>query len=239
VEAFIPKVLGIFSRRIDSEIGTGSTTGRRENITYWFARQAKAGQVEVQPLTVAGLPSGIVKRLSTADFLRNHYPEPLYYRENPSEMLEALAGKLLGRSPGGLASLDAGESKGLAALAGPRPQGQGEALEGWLREAREVLETLICSSPAVVQEQRVSLNRFAISLRKDGLYDESIDFYSKAVELEKNDEHLFFNMARVYYDKGDLDGCRGALEQALAINPEFSEAGRFRSYLSRKRQGGI
>jgi len=73
-----------------------------------------------------------------------------------------------------------------------------------------------------------------VTLRKDGHLDESIGFFSKALELEKNDENLYFNMARVYFDKGDLEECTRVLQQALNLNPQFKEAGQFVRYVGKR-----
>ncbi|GFK95041.1 hypothetical protein NNJEOMEG_02894 [Fundidesulfovibrio magnetotacticus] len=228
-----PRALGVYARSVESEIGTGATAGTRETVTWWYARLASPGRVELQPLTSAGLPSGIVSRMALAEFLKVHRPEPFYYRENPSQALDALCQALLDPRGGGLPALGARERKTLAAFVGAEPPA-GEDPE-YMAQARQTLETLRCTAPDALEEHRASLNHFAVSLRKEGHFNESIGFYEKAVELEGNDENVFFNLARVHYDKGDRDACREALERALSINPGFMEAIRFLRFLSGKK----
>ena len=57
----------------------------------------------------------------------------------------------------------------------------------------------------------------------------------RAAELVDDDEHLFHNIARCYYDKGDVEECKRYLKKSLSVNPDFKESRLFWEYL--KKQG--
>ncbi len=87
-----------------------------------------------------------------------------------------------------------------------------------------MLDTLLGINEAFTFEYRQKFNEFGISLRKNGHYDESIRYYEKSLEIVETDENVYFNLARVYFEKGLNDQCIVSLRQALNINPEFIEA---------------
>jgi tetratricopeptide (TPR) repeat protein len=74
---------------------------------------------------------------------------------------------------------------------------------------------------------RERFNSFGISLRKNRHYDDSVLFYTKALELNAQDEHVYFNMARAQFDKGDVGECLRHLNIALAPQSGFAEAQKF------------
>ena len=66
-----------------------------------------------------------------------------------------------------------------------------------------------------------------MELRRLGMHDQAIEHYKKALEFTKDDENLYFNVARAYYEKGDVTTSRQYLRKALEINPKLGEAIRF------------
>lgn len=240
-----PSVLGVFCLRQIAAIGAGVTMVDHENVTYWYVRQVSADTVEVQPLTVGGLPSGIVKRIGIKELMASYVPEPLYYRDHAVPVLNSLASKVLdGDDDVSLGTLDERERAALEALqAAPlklpdysRPGY--EAAHGVLMdELKRLLSMLTCQGQDARREHCARFNHFGVALRKDGLLDESIGFFAKALEVDQDDENIYFNMARVYFDKGDYAACGKALDTALRLNPQFGEANRFVRHLSRREDG--
>ena len=95
---------------------------------------------------------------------------------------------------------------------------------------KKVLDTLLGIDEAFTYEFRQKFNEFGISLRKNGHYDESIRYYQKSLEIVNTDENVYFNLARVYYEKGLNEQTVSNLERALKINPNFTEAQKFLNY---------
>lgn len=244
-ETFSPTVLGVYSLRQMAELGSGVTMVEHKNVTYWYVRQMSENLVEVQPLTVEGLPSGIIKKVGMKQFIKAYTPEPLYYNEHAVPMVSSLAAKLLeAGEDASLSMLDTQELDALKALlCEPLVQpdyshpGYEQAHQSMMETITGLLETLTCRGVEARREHCVRFNHFGVALRKDGLLDESIEFFNKALTIEPGDENLYFNMARVLYDKGDLRECGQALQKALSLNPAFGEADRFARFLSRKGAG--
>ena len=67
-------------------------------------------------------------------------------------------------------------------------------------------------------------NRLAISLRQQGKLDEALKYFLQALDFTKNDEHLFYNISRVYLDQGNRRSARAYLDMALERKPDFEEA---------------
>lgn len=241
-ETSAPTVLGVYSLRQLAAMGSGITMVDHKNVTYWYVRQLSDTRIEVQPLTAEGLPSGIVENIAVKRFITGYTPEPLYYVENSVPVVKSLASKLLdsGESAS-LSMLDSAELSALKALLCEplvQPdysrQGYEEAHQIMMQGIQALLATLTCNGAEARREQCVRFSRFGVTLRKDGHLDESIEFFNKALAIEQGDENLYFNMARVYYDKGDIEECGRILEKALSLNPAFNEAGRFVRFLTRR-----
>lgn len=57
-----------------------------------------------------------------------------------------------------------------------------------------------------------------------GSADAAIDAFKKAIELEPNGSQLKFELGKVQYNKGDIDGAMLNFQNALAIYPNYSNA---------------
>lgn len=99
---------------------------------------------------------------------------------------------------------------------------------------KHVLNTLLGLDEAFNQIHMNKINSFGVSLRKNGHFSEAINFFNKALEINKTDENLHFNMARVYYDKGELKTCIDCLRNAVDLNDSFVEAQKFIRFCERK-----
>jgi tetratricopeptide (TPR) repeat protein len=67
-------------------------------------------------------------------------------------------------------------------------------------------------------------NTLGIQSREAASYPEAIANYQKALAVYDQDEGLYYNMARSYYELGEYDKSRESLGRALAINPQFNDA---------------
>ena len=77
-------------------------------------------------------------------------------------------------------------------------------------------------------------NKLGITLRKMKSYDRSEENFLRALALEQHDPNLYFNLGRLYLDLMDWQKTVYNAEKALALNPEFSEAGKLAAYARRK-----
>lgn len=233
-----PEILGVYSLQMDADIGTGGTAKQRETVTYWYARQLSDDEFEVQPLNAHHVPSGVRSIMKEIDFLKQYTPEPNFYRLHTVPALETLSRKIqMGQDAFANGDLDEAESQFIKALMIDDQNvdanyGLGEVYseKKEFDKLKKVLDTLLGLDEAFSIEHRQKFNKFGISLRKNGHYDESIRYYEKSLEIEDTDENVYFNMARVFFEKGLNDECITNLERALKINPDFVEAQKFLKY---------
>lgn len=233
-----PSILGVYSLQIESDLGTGGTRSKRDNVTYWYARQLSEQDFEVQPLNAHHVPSGVRSVLTEMDFLRQYTPEPSYYRVHTVPALETLKRKILmGQEAFANGDLNEAERQFIKALMVDDKNidanyGLGEVYSEKkdFDKLKKVLDTLLGLDEAFTYEYRQKFNQFGISLRKNGHYDESIRYYEKSLEIVNSDENVYFNLARVYFEKGQNEECVDNLQAALKINPEFIEAQKFLKY---------
>jgi tetratricopeptide (TPR) repeat protein len=239
-----PLILGVYSLELDADIGTGGTQNKHQNVTYWYARQLSPEEFEVQPLNAHHVPSGVRSVLKQMDFLKQYTPEPSYYRIHTVPALNTLSRKItMGEEAFKDGNLDEAERQFIKALmiddrSVEANYGLGEVYSEKkdFDKLKKVLDTLLGISEAFTYEHRQKFNQFGISLRKNGHYDESIRYYNKSLEIVEDDENVYFNLARVYYEKGMGDECVQKLEQALSLNPEFVEAQKFLKYCRKTAQ---
>jgi len=233
-----PAILGVFSLRKSDELGTGSTQTRHAQTTYWYARQLDQSVVELQPLNVYHVPSGIKRQSVLDEFLRSYTPEPRYYETNTVPALKTLKSKVdQGEQFFSMGLLDDAEKAFLKALmiddmCVPANYGLGDVYteKRDFLKLRKVLNVLMGMDDSFSVEYRQKLNSFGVNLRKKGYLEESIAFFNKALEIRKDDEHIYFNLARVHFDKGEIDKCLGILNIATTLNPDFVEAQKFINY---------
>lgn len=74
-----------------------------------------------------------------------------------------------------------------------------------------------------MNENVTSLNSQAIDLASKGQYSEAIACLKAAINIEKFNHLLWFNLGITYRDAGDLKHAKHALEQAFQINNEDDE----------------
>ncbi|UJX40432.1 tetratricopeptide repeat protein [Desulfovibrio sp. JY] len=100
-----------------------------------------------------------------------------------------------------------------------------------------VFQKIMCIEAAFTPEHKHLFNDFGIQMRKLGMYDEAMRYYTRAYRLCRTDEHLLYNMARTLYEKGRLKSSRVMLTHALRLNPEFPEGKAFMAYLDSRQRG--
>ena len=236
-----PIILGVYSLNQETTVGLGDTTMKRETVTYWFARQLDKDLFDVQPLNIYHVPSGVKNALSAREFLSNYTPEPQYYKVYTVPALNSLAQKVAkGEELFQKGQIDEAEKSFIKALMIDEINvkanyglGKVYSEKQDFVKLKKVLNTLLNLDEAFSLEHRDKFNSFGIDLRKRKLFDEALKFYSRALELNAMDENVYFNMARAYYEKNNIDECMRHLNIALAVNPEFSEAKTFMSYCQR------
>lgn len=233
-----PHVLGVYSLAKEAAVGTGGTSGQYDQVTYWFARRLNDDDYQVQPLNAYHVPSGVCTTLSLSEFSTQYVPEPRYYETHTQPALKSLDAKITkGEEEFSKGNLDEAERAFLKALMiddenVPANLGVGAVYteKKEFDKLKKVLRILLNKDETFAVEQRQRFNTLGMSLRKQGLHDEALGYYLKALEGSQDDENLHFNVARTYFDMGNQAKTLDHLSKCLAINPGLDVAKKFMRY---------
>ncbi|VAX16233.1 Chemotaxis regulator - transmits chemoreceptor signals to flagelllar motor components CheY [hydrothermal vent metagenome] len=77
-------------------------------------------------------------------------------------------------------------------------------------------------SLAIIEDSNV-YNRLGIALRRQGKVREAIAEYLKAIDVAPEDEVLYFNLGRAYFENEDYSNSIVALRKALELDRDFAE----------------
>lgn len=228
----MPKLGGSFYSETSGGIGIGSTAQDVTQRLQWFAIYLDDGNVLLRAMDGEGLPSDVTKIVSTKDFFSQYSPDKKHYTHVMMPLLSSLREKLLPAHEDALKTLDKGERKVFKAL-----QLNAELIPGLSPEKRKaLLFSLLEQLPdysSIATEHLRQINNESISSRKNGRYEESLTLYNAMLRTNPGDNHIFFNIARVYFEKGDYLSCRKYLLLALDNESDFKEARKFLDYLDK------
>lgn len=95
---------------------------------------------------------------------------------------------------------------------------------GEVDKARETFAKMATIDSLYDKENKHLFNEYGIELRKGKMYDMAVENYTKALEIDAEDEALYFNLARAYHESGKVDNAAESLKKALSLKPDFNEA---------------
>lgn len=218
---------GVFSNQEVRMIGTGTTTRKAIQKFYWFALEQENGEIELQPLNSNYVPSGPKKRISKNEFLEQYAPEPEFYVTKVFPKIKEV-NKIIARADrhrqnnelfsaemeyGNALNIDEDNIRANFGL------GITYLERGENNKAEDILGRLVRLEGAFETEHKHLFNDFGINLRKNGMYDQSIAYYARALELTNHDENLYYNIARAHLEKKDPAAAVDYLLKGMEINP--------------------
>lgn len=236
------KIKGVFSTQQLTKVGTGTTLRKSIQKSYWYCTELGDGTIEIQPLNVNYVPSGPKKIISMDDLLDKFSPEPEFYTVTVMPKMRELE-KTIARADRhrkNKESFSAEMEYGKAVKVDEENVRANFGLgltyleRGATDKAQDIFERLVKIEAAYEMEHKHLFNEFGINLRKNKMSDQALEYYSKALDLTKNDENLYYNIARVHFDRKDIPGTVDFLKKALEVNPELEEAGKFLDFLKAK-----
>ncbi len=227
----LPELLGCYQSQKLEKMGKGAASGRdfTQRIN-WLVIRLDTGRILVFPLDDKQLPMPLQKTVTPDEFLGHFLPAPLVFNERlaPAALVLARLLRDEGAAVDPNALPEAERALFTVILVALAAAGQADDDAAVLA----MLEN--CGATTGGQAQKVAINAFGIHLRKQKDFDTAAAYYRKALELAPDDERLLFNLARVLYEQGELPGCRGLLEKALAAEPGFVEAQKFLRHVLRR-----
>lgn len=236
------KIKGIFSTQSIQKVGTGTTTRKTIQKTYWFVDELDADLLEIQPLNKNYIPSGPKRKITMEDLLAKFAPEPEFYVSTVYPKMQELNRTIQKgerhREKGESFSAELEFDQALSVDEENVKANFGLGLtyldRGEAHKANDIFERLVRLEAAFEPEHKHLFNDFGISLRKNKMTEQALEYYSKAEALADSDENLFYNIARAFFDKDNYLQCLEYLKKALQLNPGFKEARMFVKYLVEK-----
>ncbi|MEN6473318.1 MAG: tetratricopeptide repeat protein [Syntrophaceae bacterium] len=235
------RIHGIFYEESNLTLGTGHTQKNQKLKNYCMADQVDEAQIKLTFLGDDGEPTGIEITMPVDEFLKRFTFEPNFMPPKAKSKDQKLADKHSSmaekhRERKEFFSAEWEYNKALKI----EPEniranfGVGTLYMemGETEKAKGVFKKLAQVEAIFEEENKHIFNEFGITLRKTKMYDEALANYMKALEISPQDENLYFNIARLYYDKEDASKAQEWLEKALNINPDFREARQFKDVLA-------
>lgn len=237
------RIKGVFSTQELRKVGTGTTTRKVIQKSYWFVEEDEAGTITVQPLNGNYVPSGPLQTIPLEDLIAKFAPEPEFYIQTVyprmRELVKTVARADRYRQRGETYSAEYEYSNALKVDIENVRANFGLGLtyldRGEKSKAEDIFSRLVKLEATYQPEHKHLFNEFGMKLRKTKMLDEALTYYQQALELSKNDENLYCNLARVYAEKGDNEAAIDALANSLQINPSFDVAVKFLGWLMEKK----
>lgn len=234
-------IRGVFSTQEIRKVGTGTTTRKTVQKTFWFVEQ-KGDEIECQPLNPNYIPSGPKRRISMDELMQKFSPEPEFYQMSVFPKMQAAEQAVSKgdghREKGETFAAELEYNRALKIDEENVRANFGIGLtymeRGELEKAENIFERLVRLEGAFESEHKHLFNEFGINLRKNKMLEQAVEYYQRALELSKEDENLHINMARALLETRNMDGCLQHLFKALDINPEHEISLKFLQWLIRK-----
>jgi Flp pilus assembly protein TadD len=234
---------GVFSSQEVKKVGTGTTTKKSIQKTFWFCIEQDDGTLEVQPLNPNYVPSGPKKKITMEQFLNLFAPEPELYVSNVYPKMREL-NKTIARAERHKEHKEyfSAEMEYNTALKVDEDNvranfGLGITYleRGETGKAESIFGRLVKLDAAFDVEHNHLCNECGINLRKNGMLDQAVSYYNRAVELATQDEHLYHNLARAYLEKKDIPHALEYLLKSLEINPALETSVKFLLWMVSKK----
>lgn len=234
-------VRGVFSTQEVRRVGTGTTTRKTVQKTFWFIEQ-HGKDIDCQPLNTNYVPSGPKRKITLDELIAKFSPEPEFYLNSVFPKMQEIQ-----------RSIDNGDEH--------RENGESFAAEfeytralkvdeenvranfgigltylerGDNAKAQDIFQRLVKLEAAFEPEHKHLFNEFGINLRKSKMLQESFEYYQRALELSPTDENLYMNMARVLLELKDIGQCIDYLLKALELAPRHEASLKFLAWLIQK-----
>lgn len=222
----------VFSTISTIKLGTGTTARKQRNKNLWYVKQQDCELYGVRKINPHFVPVGEETMIDREKLLSEYTPEVAIHNQRVAPAMQALTKTLAKgdkyREKDELFSAEMEYNKALRVDERNVRAIFGLGLVYLERDdtenAQAVFEQLVEMEAAFDVEHKHLFNEFGIALRKHDLYDEAVQYYGRAVELTKDDENLYYNLARVHYEKGEWEECFVNAANALRLDSDHKPA---------------
>jgi len=216
----------VFSTSTNIKVGTGTTAKKQQSKLLWFVEQREIDEFGVRKINPQFVPVGKEEIIDQETLLEDYTPEVEVHNTHVEPAMQALRdtvatgdkhreeGKPLSAEMEYTKALDVDETN-VRAIFG---LGMVYLDRNDKENSRSVFEQLVGMEAAFAAQHKHLFNEFGIALRKNSLYDEAVQYYSRAVELTQDDENLYYNLARAFYENNDWEHAFEFTSRSLDIN---------------------
>jgi len=238
------RIYGVFSIIKSGKIGAGHTQRNSSHKLLFFAKEQEDSSISLQPINKNFVPSGPRSFISKEEFLQNFIPEPDIYMNKVYPAIRELQ-KTIARGERyrrnkkyysaeyefkNALRIDEENIRATFGL------GLTYLDRGDKEKAKLVFKRIYNLNAAFEREHKHLFNEFGIKMRKNKMYKEALRYYLKAYRLEKWDEHLFFNIARVLFELKKYKQALKFVNKGLVINPNFNEGIKLKKVIEKRLQ---
>jgi len=217
----------VFSTTTKIKVGTGTTAKKQLSKLLWYVQQQNADEFGVRKINPHFVPVGEPNIITQEELLADFSPEVEIHNTQVEPAMSALKKTIAKgdkhRKKGEPLSAEMEYSKALNVDVTNVRAIFGLGLVYLTRNDKEkskaVFEQLVSLSAAFDIKHKHLFNEFGIALRKNELYEEAVKYYSRAIELSTDDENLYYNLSRAFYEKDDWEHCFAFVSQSLKLNP--------------------
>jgi tetratricopeptide (TPR) repeat protein len=235
------KIEGVFSIEKSMKIGAGTTARRVKQAMSYFAKELDGGVIQIQPVGSDDMPVGSVEEISKDDLLRDYMPDPASYKRVMVKMRDVQKSIARGekfRKRGETFTAEFEFNKALAMDEQNVRANFGVGMcyieRGEKEKAQEVFERIVKIDAAFGDEHKHLFNEYGIKLRKNKMFADAVEYYKRALELTKEDENLYYNIARAEFESENYAKAADAAGKCLALSPDHVEGTKLLAYLGKK-----
>lgn len=210
----------VFSTAKSRNIIHGTTLRGHGHAHYWLVRQVGDATYGVRGVDGDFLPFHDEAVISTGELLADYTPEVAVFEDRLLPAVRKYDYRLVGDTHGpgcerAVLRMDEGNVRGLFGL------GLEYILAGRSTRGRNLIRELIRVKASFSGKDQFLFNEFGIRLRKVGFLDGAVICYRRGLKYTEDDDHLYYNLARAYYEQGQWWDCMRALAACFALNPNL------------------
>lgn len=241
------KISGYYIESVKISLGTGATKRATTGENIFFAEEQANGMVKLSLLNMAGKPTSITEVVEKEEFFQRCKPKHDFVppADNPKKVNKVKEKAERHASRGNL-HLRKGEYNSAEFEFGCSIKLDEEHVranyglaklhieKGEEEEAKVILDKLTGIDALFEDENKHVFNEFGIDLRKMKMFDQALDSYRKALEINGKDPILNFNMGRALIDKKQFKEALSCMDRALELKDDFPEALKLGQLLRKK-----
>lgn len=214
------RICCIFSTSKSQKIRRGTTLRGHAHMHHWLVRQVGETAYGVRGVDGDYQPFSDEVRITAEELIRDYTPEVAVFED---KMLPALKHRstLLSDGQPWRFSGDDDVSINEANVRGLFELGLEYLMARKTARGHSLVRELIRLKTPFPGKDQFLFNEFGIRLRKVGFYEGAVICYRRGLKYTEHDDHLYYNLARVYYEQGQWWDCMGALASCFALNPDL------------------